>query len=267
MLCERVHCFESHDVAIVVCGGEPWFRASDVAYALGYKDSAQAIRKNVSEDYTRTADQLRETACEPLSADLSTISQNVGNATRSLLTKSRGFKQPLYISEPGVYELVWHSRKPEAIRFRRWVVEEILPEIRKTGAYVRKEQVSLKCEYDLHSKVVDFCRTFFPEAILVAGLGELQDTPQKRIESWRKGYTKGQCDLMILNRSARHSGLAIEFKSPTGLGVLSPKQASFMDRLAKERFATLVSDYYDAIIVRIVEFREAVRRCRKPSLC
>ena len=70
-------------------------------------------------------------------------------------------------------------------------------------------------ETDLHCKVVDYIRRFYPEAIIVAGLGELQDTCSKRISSWKKGYTKGQPDLMTMNFRKDYSGCCIEFKSPT----------------------------------------------------
>ena len=43
-------------------------------------------------------------------------------------------------------------------------------------------------ETDLHCKVVHLIRTFYPKALIVAGLGENQDTPSKRIGSWKKGY-------------------------------------------------------------------------------
>lgn len=41
-----------------------------------------------------------------------------------------------FVTESGLYHLVFKSRKPAAKRFRRWVTEEVLPEIRRTGAYV-----------------------------------------------------------------------------------------------------------------------------------
>lgn len=40
------------------------------------------------------------------------------------------------ISEPGLYKLIMHSRKPEAREFQRWVTHEVLPTIRKTGGYI-----------------------------------------------------------------------------------------------------------------------------------
>lgn len=48
-------------------------------------------------------------------------------------------------------------------------------------------------------KIVQYIRRFYPDAIIVAGLGENQDTPGKRIQSWKKGCMKGQPDIMILN--------------------------------------------------------------------
>ena len=61
-------------------------------------------------------------------------------------------------------------------------------------------------------------RRFYPDSLLIAGLGELQDTEDKRLDSKRKGYKymKGQPDLMILDYHKDFMGLCIEFKSPTG---------------------------------------------------
>ena len=50
-------------------------------------------------------------------------------------------------------------------------------------------------ETDLHHKVVEYIKRFYPDAILIAGLGENQDTPTKRINSLKKGYMKGQAIL------------------------------------------------------------------------
>ena len=51
-------------------------------------------------------------------------------------------------------------------------------------------------ETDLHYKVVDLIRKYYPDSILVAGLGENQDTDVKRLDSYKKGYTRGQPDLI-----------------------------------------------------------------------
>ena len=66
-------------------------------------------------------------------------------------------------------------------------------------------------EMDLHCKVVHLIRNYYPNAIMVAGLGENQDTPNKRIKSWKKGYMRGQPDLMLLNYHKDYNGLCTEF--------------------------------------------------------
>jgi len=249
MLSERIFSFEQRDVVVIVSKGESYFRASDVTAALDYADAAQAVRKNVDPKYVRTLKELQDEAA------------GMNPSTGQIHLEIYSGRSPLYISEPGVIELVWHSKKPEALRFRRWVLEEVLPEIRKTGRYVKYEQMSLMNETDLHYKVVDFIRKFFVEAILVPGLGELQDSQAKQSDAWSKGYKSGQPDIIILNRTRKASGLAIEFKTPLGCGTNSVKQAAFQQSLRKNKFDVLLSHSYDEIVVKILEFRDAARRC------
>ena len=85
-------------------------------------------------------------------------------------------------------------------------------------------------EYDLQTKVVHYIRAFYPEAIIVAGLGELQDTPSKRINSWKKGYQKGQPDIMIVNYHLKCSGFCLEFKSSTNSYQISDAQKEMKKR-------------------------------------
>ena len=46
-------------------------------------------------------------------------------------------------------------------------------------------------ETDLHCKIVHLLGNYYSKAVIVTGLGENQDAPSKRIDSWKKGYTKG----------------------------------------------------------------------------
>ena len=101
----------------------------------------------------------------------------------------------------------------------------------------------------MHTKVVQFIRRFFDDALIAPGLGELQDTSEKRIESWRKGYLKGQPDLMILNRTRTANGLAIEFKTPSYARDASAEQEVYLERLRHTGWETLVSNCYDEIRV------------------
>ena len=252
-LASKLFSNDSYSVDVVTKSGQLFFRAADVTRALGYGNSSQAIRKNVRGKYVTTRDALE---------------RNPGGiSTGDTLPTD---DSSLYISEPGLYALVLKSRKPEAEAFQDWVVEEVLPQLRATGQYSTKGahrnklQLQLINEADLHHKVVDFVRTFHPEALLIAGLGENQDTDFKRIDSWRKGYTKGQCDLIILNRNAKWAGLAFEFKTPACTGSVMPEQRRFLEELSKAGLRVLVSNSYDEICNEIRDyFRTSRVQCQE----
>lgn len=82
-----------------------WFCATDVAKVLGYKNPNDAISKH----------------CK-------------GVAKRDTLTNG-GVQKMAFINEPDVYRLIAHSKLPKAEAFEKWVFEEVLPTIRKTGSY------------------------------------------------------------------------------------------------------------------------------------
>ena len=255
VLASKLFSNDFFSVDIVQCGCKLFFRAADVTRALGYGNSSQAVRKNVRNKHVYSREALDDL--------LGGLSSRDGGV--SLVEIPPSDEAALYLSEPGLYELLLKSRKREAEAFQDWVCEDILPQLRQTGSYHtnrkchNKLQLQLMNEADLHHKVVDFIRTFHPEALLVAGLGENQDSDAKRIDSWRKGYTKGQCDLMVMNRSARWSGLAFEFKTPANTGRVSLEQRHFMDELAKAGFRVLISNSYDEICNEIRDYFRATR--------
>jgi prophage antirepressor-like protein len=242
-------CKKAYDVDIVLKDGAPWFRACEITKILGYQNGRAALTKHVREKYkvTREAlDQLRD---------------DQGKRTGPVHPPQDA---AVYISEPGLYSLVMKSKMKEAEAFQDWVVEEVLPEIRAKGSYQsRKPQTKLQIclinEFDLHAKIVDFIRRFHPDANVVAGLGENQSTEQLRIRSWQLGYTKGQCDLLLLNKHKKWTGMAIELKSPVGWGTVSPEQKKFLERLRRAGFKTLVSCDYDELVVAIQEYFRDVR--------
>lgn len=88
--------------------GNPWFLGADVCTILG--TATNHIREYLDADEITN---IRSTD----------IAQNGGKA-------------PVFVSESGLYSLVLRSRKPEAREFKRWVTHEVLPSIRKHGAYM-----------------------------------------------------------------------------------------------------------------------------------
>ena len=119
--------------------------------------------------------------------------------------------------------------------------------------------ININNEKDLHYKVVDYKRKYIKEAIIILGLGEYQINSSLRTDSYFKGYKGGQPDLILLNYHTKYKGLAIEFKTPTGHGVLSKNQENYMNQLKHNGFMTLVSCDYDEIITLIVKYSLGIR--------
>ena len=107
-------------------------------------------------------------------------------------------------------------------------------------------------EMDLYCKVVHLIRNYYPNAIMVAGLGENQDTPSKRIDSWKKGYTKDLPDLMIVNYHKDYNGLCIEFKSPTNIYQISDAQREMKERYKENCYKFFLSNDYDYICKQVL---------------
>lgn len=102
---------EFGDVRIVMKEGTAWFVAADVCRVLELADVSSAVRK-LDEDE---------------------------KGTHNLPTLG-GEQAMLIVNEPGLYRLIFTSRKPEAKNFQRWVYHDVLPTIRKTGSYSLKTQ-------------------------------------------------------------------------------------------------------------------------------
>ncbi len=90
--------------------GETYFVGKDVAEALGYSKSRNALAAHVDEEDKTTA-----------------LIQGPGSNYKS---------KAVLINESGLYSLILSSKLPQAKAFKRWVTAEVLPQIRKTGGYI-----------------------------------------------------------------------------------------------------------------------------------
>lgn len=100
---------EFGEVRTLVVNNEPMFVGKDVALALGYKDTVNALKLHVDEE------------------------DKMG---WQITTPSRGTQNVIVINESGVYSLVFSSKLSKAKKFKHWVTSEVLPTIRKTGGYM-----------------------------------------------------------------------------------------------------------------------------------
>lgn len=109
----------------------------------------------------------------------------------------------------------------------------------------------IKNENELHSAVISYIKEMNEKKyniVYSVGLGELQDTEEKRKEAWRKGYEGGTPDLIIMNKTNKYEGFVIEFKTPTGNGVLSDKQEYMINKYKQLNYKTMISSDYNYII-------------------
>lgn len=241
-----------YSVRAHVMNGNPYFCAKDVALALGYKNHSKSIREHVFEEDRATLNYILGNSTDTQQkCEISTDQEH-----KKYLPSNRDL---VYITEAGLYALIFGSKKEEAVRFKRWVCKDVLPYLRKTMEAQQNLPLALRTETQLHYKVIDAIRGFFPHAIIAPGLGELQDTAQKRRDAYLKGYSGGQCDILILNQHARYRGFAIELKNPRGTGQLSEKQANYLVNFERAGFKTLVSDNYDIVFKALIEYFQSVR--------
>jgi len=104
--------FGDHPIRVVLIDGDPWFVLADLCRAL----------------------------------DLSAVGRVAGRLDEGVrqthtLPTAGGPQQMTIVSEAGMYEVVIRSDKPDAAAFRRWVTNEVLPSIRRTGAYVTPDRL------------------------------------------------------------------------------------------------------------------------------
>ncbi|MCG3096953.1 phage antirepressor [Lactococcus petauri] len=100
--------FNGKQLRTVLIDNEPFFVGKDAAVAIGYKNFRDALKSHVKDKYKR----------------------------ESRITTPSGAQKITVISEPGLYQLAGESKLPSAEPFQDWVYEEVLPTIRKHGAYM-----------------------------------------------------------------------------------------------------------------------------------
>lgn len=114
--------------------GEPWFVAADVCKALELGNPSMTVeRLDDDEKGISTIDTLGGKQCMAI------------------------------INEPGLYSLVITSRKPEAKAFKRWITHEVIPAIRKHGAYISPNTEAVQVtptieQYIASARIIATCR-------------------------------------------------------------------------------------------------------------
>ena len=98
---------EFGQVRTVELDGQPWLVGKDVAEALGYKNTKDALERHVDDEDKRQNDGV-------------VIPDSIGRE-----------QHPVIINESGLYSMILSSKMPKAKAFKRWVTSEVLPALRK----------------------------------------------------------------------------------------------------------------------------------------
>lgn len=104
----QVWNYENSEIRTVTIDNEPWFVGKDVADILGYQNGSRDINRHVDEE----------------------------DRNKTMIFDGNQDKETIIINESGLYSLVLSSKLPTAKKFKRWVTNEVLPSIRKHGAYM-----------------------------------------------------------------------------------------------------------------------------------
>ena len=185
--------------------GEPWFVGKDIAEALGYADTAAALKKHVDDEDKKLfkADDLP-----------------------TLKTSNYG---AYLINESGLYSLMLKSKLPGAKKFKRWVTSEVLPSIRRAGAYAmpatapaddaifERLWAELERKQKINSYVGQFCNFF----------------------GWsRRYYLSGMYNLMK-RAGCNVDALTLRMQAATHDYAMSTAQAVIMDEQAFSLFCKI----------------------------
>ena len=105
-----------------------WFKAHGIAVFLDYKNPNQSIRKNIPSEARKQWGEL-----EPALGEL-------------VPTPSNWKPHTILTSEGGLYRLICKSTKPVAVKFEKWVFDEVLRTLRQTGTYTMNQQIQFLTE-------------------------------------------------------------------------------------------------------------------------
>lgn len=116
----QIFNFKGNSVRTVLINNVPYFVGKDIAKILGYVNPTKTIRNHVDEEDKK---------------------MGVQNGTPPIIDTFGRKQYPTFINESGLYSLVLSSKLPQAREFKHWITHEVLPTIRKHGAYMTSETI------------------------------------------------------------------------------------------------------------------------------
>ncbi|MFR7477629.1 MAG: BRO family protein [Acutalibacteraceae bacterium] len=179
--------------------GEPWFVGKDVAQALGYKDTINALKSHVDPEDKQGGWQI---------------------------TTPGGTQEMTIITESGLYSLVLSSKLPTAKAFKRWITSEVIPSIRKTGGYLM-EQEQLSPSELMAKALMVAQKTLAEREARISAL-----TVENQIMTPKAEYFDDLVDRNLLT-SFRETAKQLEIKEKAFIAFLLEKKFIYRDKKGK----------------------------------
>lgn len=199
----QIFNYQNNEVRTVEMNGEPWFVLKDVCEVLGLTDTG------------RTAERL-----------------DPDELTRTTLVSGGQNREMFVINESGLYNVILRSDKPDAKPFRKWVTSEVLPSIRKHGAYMTPE--TLQAAILNPDTMIQLCQQLKAEqdknAALTAANSQL--TVDKQIMQPKADYFDELVDRNLLT-SFRETAKQLEIKEKVLIQFLIEKKYIYRDKKGK----------------------------------
>lgn len=170
---------ELGEVRVITKGEEILFVAKDLAFALGYSNVSDAIKSHVDAEDKVFLD-----------------SKTQSDITTELNYRELGQRGGWLINESGMYALIFGSDLDSAKRFKKWVTSEVLPSIRKYGAYISEDEESVDKDY------IKYTYGQLKETFSKCHIEDLKEEYDKCIQ-WYKGE---KFRLPYANNSKRRKG-------------------------------------------------------------
>lgn len=196
--------YQNNEVRTVEMNGEPWFVLKDVCEVLGIADHKVTARRLETDEVCQTP-----------------------------LTDSMGRQQETtVINESGLYNVILRSDKPEAKPFRKWVTSEVLPSIRKHGAYMTPE--TLQAAILNPDTMIQLCQQLKAEQDKNAQLTAVnsQLTVDKQIMQPKADYFDELISRNLLT-SFRETAKQLEIKEKNFIQFLLDKKYIYRDKKGK----------------------------------
>ena len=200
----QIFKYQDSEVRTVELNGEPWFVLKDVCGILGLGEPHRVADRLDGDERT-----------------LSTVTDSIGRQQETTV-----------INESGLYNVILRSDKPEAKPFRKWVTAEVLPTIRKHGAYMTPE--TLQAAILNPDTMIQLCQQLKAEqdknAALTAANSQL--TVDKQIMQPKAEYFDELVDRNLLT-SFRETAKQLGIGEKAFIAFLQEKKYIYRDKKGK----------------------------------